>query len=312
MISLFKQKILTGIEISGSSVCAAQIQKEKKGWRLLQCRSELFPEDTLQLAYKTKNIINPTQFLGTVKKVMEQMDGKVSYVGLSLPNEIVKVTIQTYEDLPESNAEIEKMIAWWTGKNFHLPVELLKISYHLIGSNKNGSTDLLVSIGIHDIIKEYESNLKELKIDSRITRPAMINQFNFYGSLIPPKGTIAYLGVFENYFIYFVFEDAQLVFCSGVRKGLSDLPLFFENIDRIMHYYLKKNPNKEIEKCYIGSQVGFHRELEEVFGNLSDMDIVMINESQIIQIDDDIDNPEEKKSISPFAAAIGAAQSLNQ
>jgi len=312
MLSLFKQKILTGIEISDSAVYAVQIEKEKEGWRLLQCESERFPEETLQLAYKTKNIINHSQFLGTVKKVIEQMNCKISYVGLSLPNEIIKVMIQTYEDLPSSNAEIEKMIAWWTGKNFHLPVDFLKISYHLLGPNKEGGTNFLVFLSIRDVVKEYESSLKELKIDARIIRPAVINQFNFYGSLIPPRGTVAYLGLFENYFIYFVFEDAKLTFCSGVKKGLSDLPLFFENVDRIMHYYLKKNPEKEIERCYIGSQVGLHRELKEVFGNLSDMDIVILDEKQIIRIDADIDDKEENALISPFASAIGAAQSLIQ
>ncbi len=71
----------------------------------------------------------------------------------------------------------------------------------------------------------------------------------------------------------------------------------------ILHY-LNENPDKQIEKIFIGSQVGYHQELKDVLRSIINIDTHIIKEN--------ISHSEVKglKNLSSYTSAIGAAQSL--
>ena len=309
MFKLGSPKILTGLDITRTSVKVAQIETLKNGWKLLRCGSIPIPENTIKLSYKSKNIINMELFHQTIRESMELLAGGVSIAGLSISNEIVKSSIHKYEELPKSKAEIKKMVEWGVGKLLPFPVENMKISYHIIGKNQAGESTLFVTIGIQDVINEYELSLKELKIDAKIIRPSGVNQLNFYINKLPQTACVAYIGLFDNFFTLFIFENAQLVYYYGVKKGFSDTH-FFQTIDIAMLHYMNKNPDKQIEKFFIGSQVGYHQELGDLLKGIMDKDIHIIGEKQIIK--EAISHSEIKgfKNLTSYTSAIGAAQSL--
>lgn len=303
------RKILTGLDISGDSVKIARIEKGKNSFRLISCHSLPLPQDTIKFSFKTKNIINPDLLREIINKALGQIDGVVSVVGLSIPNEITKILIQEYKNLPESKQEIKKIIAWKTEESLHISARNTKISYDLIKSDKGGVKPVLITVGNKDVIKDFELCLKKLKIFPKVIRPAGINQLNFFITRLPLKGTIAYLGLFEYFFTFFVFEDAKLTFYHGIRRGFSNLH-FFQDIDMVMLQYLKGNPGMKIEKLYVGTQVGFHEELQEVFTNLSNINVQIFNEKKMIETGDNFNKLAGCEDLSSYISAIGAAQSL--
>ncbi|MBW1893560.1 MAG: hypothetical protein JRI91_07685 [Deltaproteobacteria bacterium] len=311
MLKYTFQKIFTGIEISETSINVAQIEKEGAGWRLVHSKTVPFPENTLKLSYKKNNIADSDRFRKTIGEALQDSIGKVSSIGLSIPNDIVKISIKKYEELPDSESETEKMIAWSIEKLLRFPEKSTKITYEMIEQNAQNEKWLLIAIGIRDVIKEYELNLKELKIFPKVIRPSGINQFNFFSRALPEKGINAFIGLYENYFTFLVFEDDKLIFFHGVKKGFSNLH-FFQDVDMTMQHFLNAYPDKEVEKLYIGSQVAFHKELEEVFRNLSDMDIIIMDESDLIETNSNTKDKSQREQISYFVSAIGAAQSLLQ
>lgn len=309
---------LTGFEINESAVKAVQLKKDKNGWRLLQRETEFFHKGTISPSYNEKNINDSQKFLETIKRVLGRIKGRVSRIGLSVPNDIVKISIQKFNDLPKSGLETEKMISWWAKKSFRFPVERARISYSLVGRNMDGGENLLIAVGLQDVIKDYELNLKKLKISAEIIQPASINHFNFYRNQIDTDGIIVFIGIFENYHSFFVFEDAQLIFYHGVRGGDSDI-YFVQDIDLIIQHYMNINPDKKLEKLYIGSQVGSYREIEEKIKNICDLKVsfidaarLIIDESQPTKMAAGSNGAREEDMLSSFVSAIGAAQSLVQ
>lgn len=311
MIPYFRKKY-AGIEISSTSVRLAQVEKVKEGWRLLNSKRVPLPEGCLQASFRAQNILESPKLVAALREAVAELDGgRFGRVGLSIPNENVKLSIQKFDALPGSRPETEKMISWWAEKTFRFTPDSAQISFQPLGAAAGGSQRLLVSIGHRDVIREYENALKEVKLDAEVIRPARVNQFNFYRSLLPDKGTIAYLGLFENFFCLFVFEDSILTFYHGVKRGFSNLH-FFQDVDMTMQHYLGLNPEGEIEKLFVGSQVGFHRELEEVFKNLSDMKVEILNEDSLITIPAELSLGDDSRTVAgAYAAAIGAAQSLS-
>ena len=79
-----------------------------------------------------------------------------------------------------------------------------------------------------------------------------------------------------------------------------------------MQHFLNAHPDNEVENLYIGTQVAFHKEIEDVFKNLSDINTIIMDESRQIKIASEKDEKSERENISYFISAIGAAQSLLQ
>lgn len=305
------RKIFTGIEIGESLVRVAQVKRERDTWRLLRYNSLPFPENTLKVSYKEKNIVDPDMFTETVRTAFESINGRISYAGLSLPNKVAKISILKFEDLPKDDEDIQRMISWQIKKTLRYPEENEKISYYKLEKDEEGKQKLFVTMGNRDVLKQYELLFKKIKIRAKTIRPASINQFNFFANELPHQGTVTYVGVYSNYFVFFVFEDDLLQFCRGVKKGFLDKD-FFAEVDRTFQHYMNLNPEKEIEKIYIGSAVASYHELRENFANLTNSQVSVMDESQMIITDFDFDKPEEKEMLSSFVSAIGAAQSLAQ
>ncbi|MBL0714198.1 MAG: hypothetical protein JJV98_10900, partial [Desulfosarcina sp.] len=166
-----------------------------------------------------------------------------------------------------------------------------------------------VTIGMKSVIQQFETLLADQSVDTRVVRPAGINLYNFFSPLMPQEGTYAFLGLFDNYFNFLVFENVRLMFFHGVKRGFSDLQ-FFQDVDMTIQHYLDTNPGKRIERLCIGSQVGYHDELLEVLGNLIEIKVTVLKEHKLIDSPFDQHQPLERLRLSSFASAIGAAQSL--
>lgn len=304
------QRPLTGMDISKSSVKIVQILRGKKGWRLLRAETLAFPEDTLRLSLKTKNINDPQAFLETVRETLSLFGKGIHRVGLSIPNESVKVMIQGYTGLPNSGEQAEKMIAWLAKKSLPFPADRTKISHYTLTGKGSDKRTLLLALAFDDVIKEYELNLRELKLEPEMIRPAGINQLNFYSDRIPRSGTVGFMGLFEDFFTLFVCVHGNFLFYHGVKRGFSNIH-FFQDVDMTLHLFKNEKVGRKIEKLYFGSQVGFDEPLEEGLRTLGEMAIVRMHEDELISMNGNSIGLMEGE-IRSYASAIGAAQSLTQ
>ncbi len=307
---MFK-KYLAGLEIGPQGVKLAVIERSKGNWHLTHWASAPLPEGTVKPAFKSPNIVHQDDFQAALTKLIEGYRGRISTAGLSLPSEIIRILMRGYPKLPASQTETEKLINWSLEKSFHFPIENTRVSYQSIGRDANGHENLLVTIGMRNVIQQFENILAGMSIDTRVVRPASINLYNFFAPLMPQEGTSAFLGLFDNYFSFLVFADTRLVFFHGVKRGFSDLQ-FFQDVDMTIQHYLDTNPGKRIARLCIGSKVGYHDELLEVLGNLIDIKVTVLKEHQLIDSPFDHHQPLERLKLSSYTAAIGAAQSLLQ
>lgn len=310
MMKLGLGKYLTGLELNESSVKMAQIAKGKRGWKLIRFGSVPFPSEALELSYSKRNIVDYPLFLDTLREAMNLAEGRVTRVGLSLPNEIVKLSIYGFEDLPETEDRILQMIGWKEKETVPFPVGNAKIAYfplfRLRSTNQKG---LLAAIGLKDIIREYETSLRRMKLRPEIVQPAAINHLNFYLPQLDAPGSVGFFGLFEDFFSFFVFEEGRLVFYRGKRKAPSFLR-FLHEIDLTIELFLRENPDKTINKLYLGSQIGSMHDLVSEIEDLYNIESSFLDAGENITIEDGIRKRQENPDIASYAAAIGAAQSL--
>ena len=298
-----------GFEISPKTLKMVLLERGKASWQLVHWASVPLPEETLKPAFKSPNIVNPDVFNQTFQALLADCPHNVATAGLSLPSEIVRILMRGYPKLPNTRTETEKLITWSLEKSFHFPIENTCVSYQPAGRDADGNEMLLVTIAMKDVIQQFEALMARGAVDTRVVRPASINLYNFFAPLIPREGTYAFLGLFDNYFNFMVFDGNDLMFFHGVKRGFSDLQ-FFQDVDMTIQHYLDTNPGKRIERLSIGSQVGYHDELLEVLGNLIDIQVIVLKEHQLIDSPFDHKHPLERLKLSSYASAIGAAQGL--
>jgi hypothetical protein len=303
-------KPYTGLDIDGSYLRMVQIVREKRGWRLIRQNTVELPPETLEFSYKDENIIAPHVFIRALEETLMGMSGRVENIGLSLPIESVKIITYKFEGLQqETKNKIGDLIAWKEKETLPYPVEKAKISFFSYSPKSSGERLYLAAIGYTEIIRDFELNMQHMKLNPKVIRPAVINQANFYMQNFDGKGITAFLGLFDNYFSFFVFDDDQLIFYRGKRKPASYIH-FMQEIDMTIELFLSEYPGKEIEMLALGRKLAAHYNMDTEFDNYPDMDISLIEEDGLITLDDEVMGGNGEFDISSYASAIGAAQSL--
>lgn len=303
-------KPYTGLDIDGSFLRMVQIVKEKKGWRLVRYNTVQLPPETLEFSYKDENIITPHVFVQTLEETLTGMSGRVENIGLSLPIESLKIITYKFEGLQhDAKNKIRDLIAWKEKETLPYPVEKARISFYSYAPKSVEERLYLAAIGYTDIIRDFELNIKHLKLNPRVIRPAVINQFNFYMQELNETGITAFLGLFDNYFSFFVFNDDQLIFYRGKRKPVSYIH-FMQEIDMTIELFQSEYPGKDIERLALGRRLASHYNMDTEFDNYPDMDINLIDEDSLISLDEGIMEDNTELDISSYASAVGAAQSL--
>lgn len=301
-------KPYTGLDIDGSSLKMVQIIKEKRGWRLIRRKTVELPPETVEVSYKDENIIAPHAFTKALEEVLLGMSGHVNTIGLSLPIESLKIIAYKFESLQDTKNKIRDLIAWKEKETLPYPVEKATISFYSFSPKSMEERVYLTAIGFRNIIRDFEMNIQHLKLNPKIIRPAVINQINFYMHNRRATGITAFLGVFQNYFSLFVFDNAQLIFYRGKRRPASYIH-FMQEIDMTIELFQGEYPGIDIERLFIGRQLVSTYNIDTEFDNYPEMEINLIDENKIITLDETV-NANDKDLISSYAPAIGAAQSL--
>ena len=302
-------KPYTGLDIDGSSLRMVQIVKEKRGWRLIRHKTVQLPQETMAFSYKDENIISPHLFHQALEDALLGMSGRVDSIGLSLPIESLKIIIYKFEGLQDAGGKIRDLIAWKEKDTLPYPVEKAKISFYSFSPKSLEERVYLTAIGYVDIIKNFESNIKHLKLNPKIIRPAIINQMNFYMQNLNPTGVNAFLGLFKQYFSFFIFDDDQLIFYRGKRRPVSYIH-FIQEIDMTIELFQREYPGRDIERLALGSQLASVYHMDAEFDNYPEMEIISIDENSIITPDEALMMESNGLITGLYASAIGAAQSI--
>jgi hypothetical protein len=302
-------RLLTGLEINISSAKMVQICRDRHTWRLIRRIEVPFAPGTLDLSNKNENIQDQEEFLRVLRGALKTMDGRVSRVGLSLPSEIIKIAVHSWDELPKSREKIHEMIAWKEKDLLPFPVEKARTSFFHLNGMRPGRQSLLVAVGSQEIIRDYEVRLRSLRVEPEVVQPSAINHLNFYSGHFHASGVYAFLGVLEDYFAFFVFEEKDLIFYRGKRRH--SMPArFLQEIAMTMQLYQDENPGKTIGTIFLQSQSPLPESFYSELGRECDFRTTMLNEDDMITAGAVSRDRNKGLPIATFASAIGAAQSL--
>ncbi|MCP4670875.1 MAG: hypothetical protein GY857_06180 [Desulfobacula sp.] len=310
-MSFFRiKRLLAGIELGPDNIKSALIFKKGNNFSITQLSDVKMPMQTLKPSFKKENILNLESFQDSLKKICREI--KVQKIGVALPDSCVKVLVKTYKALPKEITKIDEMVSWDIASSLNLSANELRIDWQKMGKNSDNAHVLLIVLGMENIIVQYEQAFKKYGVSPLMLTPAGLNQFNFYSTVLPSKGIIAYLGLFDDFLNLFVFSDDVPIFYKMIKKGVlsDDETSAVNDVDLLIQYYNSENPDLEIGKFFIASNTKSQIQIEYILQDIHSAEFTIIDEKQLISFDKSFKLDHNYNPLPFYTSVIGAAQSL--
>ena len=161
---------------------------------------------------------------------------------------------------------------------------------------------------------QYEDAIVDIGVTPVFTSPASINIYNLFCGRVPVIGTAAFVGVFDNSFHIFVFEDGRLKFYKGKKRGFKDENVF-EQIKKTFLFFSMHFPDMQIGEYYFSGRRNIgNGDVEKLYEMLGP-EVFVLDASDFVSLGDDvrIDDdamagiPGDLSVVSLLSPALGAA-----
>ena len=144
------------IEISSDQVAAARFLRTGavSGYFV-----EDLPKGALNPSAIESNIANPAVVKAAVDRVCQALDAKQEDAALLLPDPVIRVFVQRFDDFPRSTQEAIPMLRWKLKKSVPFEVDETLLSF-VRQAARGESVDIVTAIARLRIVKEYEALLE--------------------------------------------------------------------------------------------------------------------------------------------------------
>lgn len=124
---------------------------------------ELLPAGALVPSAVETNIVNSAGVKAAVANVCERLRADDEEVAMILPDTVIRVFVQHFEDFPRSAAEAEPMLRWKLKKSVPFEADETVISY-MRQAPREAGLDVVTALARLRIIREYESLVEGLNL----------------------------------------------------------------------------------------------------------------------------------------------------
>ena len=117
---------------------------------------EALPPGALVPSAVETNIINSAALKSAFESVCTRLRAKDESVALILPDPVIRVFVQHFDDFPRSKAEADPMLRWKLKKSVPFEVDETLISY-MRQAPREAGVDVVTALARLRIVREYES-----------------------------------------------------------------------------------------------------------------------------------------------------------
>ena len=124
---------------------------------------ETLPQGAIVPSAVESNIGNPAQVKMAVSNVCARLKAKDEDIALILPDPVIRVFVQHFDEFPRSTQEAEPMLRWKLKKSVPFEVDETLISFMRQSPREDG-VDIVTALARLRIVREYESLAEGLEL----------------------------------------------------------------------------------------------------------------------------------------------------
>jgi len=196
------------------------------------------------------NVLDTSLVGAAIADVCRRLDAREEDVALLLPDPVLRVFIQQFEDFPRSDLEAVPLLRWKIKKSIPFEVEETLVSYMRQPPRKDG-VEVVVVLARHGIVREYES-----LVESAGLRPGVVQSSSMAAVALLADGEPSLMArVSGNTLTTAVVSDGLLCVyrCTEMSSNASELSpqVLMQELFPIAAYY-QDTWGGEIKTLFLG------------------------------------------------------------
>jgi len=142
------------VEIAATRVSGASLEWRGRQAAVTAHALETLPEGALVSSLTAANIVDRAAVAGALGRVLERI-GRPRRIALVIPDPVAKVSLISFERVPERQQDLDELVRWQVRKSAPFPIEDAQVSY-VAGRQSPDGHEFVVSLARRDVIVEYE------------------------------------------------------------------------------------------------------------------------------------------------------------
>jgi hypothetical protein len=134
------------------------------------------PPGMLDPHFDRKNILDPAGLAAALKEALSELQVSGKKIACLVPEACLRILVLTFDTLPGSDKEREKVIRWRAKKQMAVLPDDARLSYEMVGHSS--SPKVLAALARTPVIKEYESVFSGLGFEVGIAASPTVSLIN--------------------------------------------------------------------------------------------------------------------------------------
>lgn len=297
----------TGLAISKNHLSLVQLEKTTMGWYLKTLAQKDIAPNTLHMSIKEKPVRNTENFNNALQDLLKKIKISNRIIAVSIPNEIVKLSLIPMNISLMDHEEIIQTIKWKLQEILPYDTDYMRVSFQKISPGMDGEESVLAAVANREIVEQFEQLLVRRKLKAEIIGVSSLNHLNFYSNYLKNNNFTMLLSLFEDYFFFAAFNENKVAYFRG-KKISPFTAAGSREISSTIDYYLSEVENKrKINKLGVSVETEDMKNLEHTLIKLYPFEICPLNPVDAIP---SLSNTEYETDINSYTSALGAAQML--
>jgi len=250
-----------------------------KRYEVVSCADEI-----LKPSIKEQNIINSASLGGMLSESYLKLSTTAKRVSLSIPDLAGRIMLLEMDSPLKNKEDGIDQVKWKVKKNFPVELSELHLDYHLLKTNAEGVSTLLVALVSRNIISEYEELLLSLSLEPAKIDFASFNLHRLFASRLEINEQMAFFISYRGVLSLMIFLDGILDFHRSkfISAALSDPVRLYREVNSSLLVYSDSRSGWKPERFFYYAPPGERALLRSVIFEATGAEPILVDTDAII------------------------------
>ncbi len=294
-----------GVDISGSGLALAALQRERSASQLMGARLENL-DGVFEFSSQHPNIRDSRRFIEALKRGLDLLAYNQERIALSLPDRVGRLYLTEVEEPFKSHQEGIEILKWKLKDSLPTEPARVKLDFQVMNKRKDGHHRCLASAVALPIIEQYENLVSEAGLHAVVIDFHSLNFYNYYYSRTAFGEEFLLVGLEIDRITVQSFSAGAMVY-QRVRPGCRNREELFLELHRTLAEAQTSSPAIASCAVYVHLDSDLDDELQSMLSAVFESEVTILD-PQFRQRPDN--EPSRLPSRGALVAAIAAAERL--
>ena len=241
-------------------------------------------DDVIRPSIKEQNIVSSASLREQLSESRLKLSTDLKRVSLSIPDLTGRVMMLDMDSPIKSKEEGIDQVKWKLKKSFPVELSELHLDYHLLKTDEEGVSSLLVALASRNIINEYEELLLSLSLEPDKIDFASFNLYRLFSSRLEINDHLTFLICYRGLLSVMIFQDGILDFHRSkfISAALSDPVRLYREVNSSLLVYSDSRGGWKPQRLFYYAPPAERTLLRSVIFEATSVEPVLVDTDAII------------------------------